>query len=412
MKSKITKKISSFLIVVLLIGMSFLSLSVYAKNFKNNFSEEDMYLQFDIDDEINTLIEKANLPSISAGIVKNDSLVWYGGYGKHNKLLGLTPSNNTVYMAGSISKAIATMALMQLYEDGLFELDDDISDYLPFPLRNPYHPEVPITFKMLLSHQSSLPLTDINQSLYVMMGYLLNLPKLTYPNFIEYLVPGGKAYNKDAWTDNKPGDAFNYSNVGFMLIEYIFEEISGQDFQKYCKENIFNRLKMYNTSYNIRDFKRVNRAVPYTQIGKLIVRLPFYKLPTPGAGGLITSIEDLSHFLIAHMNNGTYDGVRVLNDSTIKLIHKLHYYHELNEIYNFQYGLGWMLINKSGTIYQGHHGSTFGYQSRMLYRESDRAGVIFFVNKFPGAIYFKNQVSLNEALSQIMDLLFLKSEEL
>jgi len=160
-----------------------------------------------------------------------------------------------VYMAGSVSKAIAAMALMQLYEDDLFELDDDINDYLPFPLRNPYHPEVPVTFKMVLSHQSSLPLTDQIQYPYIGISYLLNFPKLTYPDFKEYLVPGGRAYNPDAWTDNTPGEAFNYSNVGFMLVEYLVELISEQDYKDYCNENIFIPLKMYNTSFNFRDFK-------------------------------------------------------------------------------------------------------------------------------------------------------------
>jgi len=111
------------------------------------------------------------------------------------------------------------------------------------------------------------------------------------------------------------------------------------------------------------------------------------------------------------MNNGTYDGVRILNNSNIELIHTIHYYHELNEYFQFQYGLGWMFFNKSGTMYQGHHGDTIGYKARMLFRESDKTGAIILINKWPGILSFKNPQSEHEALKQILDLLFLKSEK-
>ena len=407
------KKVTVLITVLLLTIVVFTNISASATVHISDDLNDQLDSKIDIDEEIITLMEEVKIPSISACIIKNDSIIWYGSYGFYNRLLRLKPTKDTVYMAGSVSKAFATTALMQLYEKGLFDLDDDINDYLPYPLRNPHHPEVPITFKMVLSHQSSLPLTFPSQYPSLYTAYLLNFPKLTYPDFKEFLVPGGKVYDPNVWTKNRPGDAFNYSNVGFMLVEYLFELISGQDFQEYCKENIFIPLKMYNTSYNILNFKRFDRAVPYAQIGNFNFRLPFYILPSPGAGGIVTTIEDLSHFLIAHMNNGTYDGVQILKNSSIELMHTLHYYHELTEHYQFQYGLGWMFFNKSGVIYQGHGGDTFGYKARMLYRGIDMTGVILLINK---NIVFgrsaEDAFKFHETLGQIIDLLFLKSEEL
>jgi len=407
MINKIRKSTALF-VIFLLVGISFASISVCSKNSSKS----------DFDDNIIQLMKQGRIPSVSACIIKNDSIVEYGGYGYYNKLLRLKPTKNTVYMAGSVSKAFSAMALMQLYEEGIFDLEDDINDYLPFPLRNPYYPTVPITFKMVLSHQSSLPLTHLKQYPFIVIATLLNFPKMT-PNFKEYLVPGGRAYNSEAWMDdNAPGDAFNYSNVGYMLVEYLIEVLSGQDFQEYCKENVFLPLKMYNTSFNYKDFKRFNRAVPYEQVGNIVVRLPFYNLPSAGAGGILTTIEDLSHFLIAHINNGTYDGVQILKKSTIELIHTIQYpnkgYPKDSPIWpnNLSYGLGWMIQNKSGIIYQGHGGDTFGYKARMLYRETDKTGAILLVNKGAGVISsLHDALKLHETLEQIMELLFLKSEE-
>ena len=253
-------------VVSLLVGVNCFSVS--SEVFANND---------DIDEEINTLIDQARIPSVSACIIKNDSIVWYGGYGKYNKLLRLKPTKNTVYMAASVSKAITATAVMQLYEKGLFDLDDDVSEYLPFVLRNPKYPDIPITFRMLLSHQSSLSLST--QFLHIGIAYMLNFLKSPYPNFEEFFVPGGRAYSPTTWNDNKPGEAFNYSNFGYNLLEYLVGSISKQPFKEYCRENIFIPLEMYNSSFSPRDFKRINLAVPYVQIGKFIIRGPFYDAP-------------------------------------------------------------------------------------------------------------------------------------
>jgi len=73
-------------------------------------------------------------------------------YGLRDINRNLSVTNSTIYRVASISKHIGTMGLMQLYERGMFQLDDDVSQTLGFTLRNPYFPEVPITFRKVLSH--------------------------------------------------------------------------------------------------------------------------------------------------------------------------------------------------------------------------------------------------------------------
>jgi len=413
MRHDLLRKSLSLLIILLITGTGIIPASavIVSKDVAVLFNKQT-YSSPDFDDNITLLIKQVRIPSLSACIVKNDRVVWYKGYGFYNMLLRKKPSSNTVYMAGSISKAITAMALMQLYEKGLFDLDDDVSDYLPFVLRNPNYPGVPVIFKMFMSHQSSLSMIPLKRYPRLGLAYLLNFPKLSYPNFEEYLVPSGRAYHPDVWTENMPGETFNYSNVGYMFLEYLVELISGQSFKDYCKEHIFIPLKMFNTSFDFHNFKRKNRAVPYMQIGNLVCRLPYYNLPAPGAGGLLTSIDDISHFLIAHMNGGMYQDVRVLNESSIELIHTLHYYHNYSKYVNYQYGLGWMFFNESGTIYQGHDGDTFGYAARMKYRESDKTGVIFFVNYSPLPKDEEQRQACLEIYELIFQELFSKADEL
>ena len=100
----------------------------------------------------------AHMQSVSACIIKNNTIKWSGNYGFSNRLLLEKPTINTNYMAGSISKTITAIAIMQLYENESydFDLDDNVSKWLPFDIKNPTYPDVNITFRMLLSHQSSL----------------------------------------------------------------------------------------------------------------------------------------------------------------------------------------------------------------------------------------------------------------
>lgn len=383
MRYDLIRKSSAFLVVILFIVVSAIPSFAIDNSPKADLIKIQSRSSFDIDGNITSLMKEGKIPSLSACIIKNDSMVWYGGYGYYNLLRRKTPSKGTLYMVCSISKAIAATALMQLYEKGLFDLDDDVSDYLPFVLRNPNYPNVSITFRMLLSHQSSLSHSS-NRDLFLAMTVHILFPnKFPYPIIKELLIPGGSLYCPDVWTKNKPGEAFNYSNTGFDILQYLVERLSYQSFDNYCKENILKPLKMYNSSFNLRDSKRINRAIPYVSIGNFFVRIPFYPFydaPDKATGGLITSVEDLSHFLIAHMNNGTYDGVRILNQSSIELMHTIHYYHELTQISNFQYGLGWMFFNISGMIYQGHAGGEPGFRAHMIFNETNKIGIILLFN--------------------------------
>lgn len=393
----IKRKILILFIIFLFLDISFSSVKSININLNNQlapFINEDPTEE--IDENITSIMKDLRIPSISAVIIKNNSVVWFKGYGFYDKFFRKKPAIDTCYLAGSVSKAITATALMQLCEKGLFDLDDDVNKYLPFNLRNPNYPDEPITFRMLLSHQSSLGIeSNIKTLIRGNIAYFLKcLDKL--------LIPGERWFEPSLWTKNHPGQSFNYSNIGFGLLGYLVEIISGESFNKYCEDNIFIPLNMFNSSFKLKDLKRRNIAVPYWE-GKLFLRrLPIYSVPISSAGGLITSAEDLSHFLIAHMNQGIYQGVRILNESSIELMHTLYSYTNISGLVDFYYGLGWMIFNESGTEYQGHHGDTYGSHCRMKYRLSDKTGVIFFHNFSPSM----TDIEKNKQLIGIYPVIF------
>lgn len=101
---------------------------------------------------ITILLKIGHYPSMSACIIKNTTVVWAKGYGLYDIEQQKQATEHTIYVVASITKTITSTALMQLYEQGFFHLDDDVNKYLPFHLRNPNFPNDPITIRMILSH--------------------------------------------------------------------------------------------------------------------------------------------------------------------------------------------------------------------------------------------------------------------
>jgi len=330
----------------------------------------------DFDRQITFYMKLGHMPSLSACIIKNNSVKWTKAYGDADReaLIGATP--DTIYMVASISKSVAAVAVMQLLEKKLIKsLDEDVNDYLDFKLRNPRYPDVNITFRMLMAHQSSLISFDI--PLFVSFS-LLGYPRSWLK---EFLVPGGRYYIPGIWLNSSPGQGDYYSSLNFEIIGYLVERITHQTYEQYVQENIFQPLNMSSSGYFLSDLNSSNLAVPYVWMAGRYFRLPYYQVRNSACGGLKTTTLDLAHYLIVHMNGGVYNGVQILNSTSINEIHRAQY--QLPYENNFSYGLGWYSGNHSdGKRYGGHDGTIAGGRSVMRMRYEDNVGVIMFYNQW------------------------------
>ncbi len=404
MKKNTTIKYLATVIVFLFISTSFISVSASIINSNQNKSiishEQRNVLDNNLFDlKMSFFMKLAKFPSLSACIIEDDDVIWSKGYGYYDLKNKKPATDNTIYIIASITKTITGTALMQLWEQGLFDLDEDVNNYLPFSLRNPNFPDNPITFRMLLSHTSSLNTNTRNE--YYWMNFSGDPPFSFFPEpyLEEFLIPGGKYYHENVWSDTyKPGEHAMYANIGFDLISFLVEIISGECFLSYCQEFIFEPLKMYNTSFNLSTLNIDNVALPYYYylgeyyqinelsflFGDLTPPQPYWKMRAFPAGGLYTTINDLAHFLIAHMNDGVYQNTRILEKETVELMHTIQ---PDNAI---QYGLAWMDY-PIGLRYSamGHGGDLPGVDTWMLYMPSEDIGIIYFANGNPAYLQTK-----------------------
>lgn len=404
-KKTILSKTTVIILLVFLISVSFNTVGGGYLTDGRSVEKIDISNDQKFDFNIKLLMLKVHMPSLSACIVKNDTIVWYKGYG-YSSFYGLKkPTIDTIYSVYSSTKPVTATAILQLYEQGKFELDDDINNYLSFSVRNPNYPNIPITFRMLLAHQSSLGHNSIAQTLHMMQAFKLSRYTIgyPYPMIKEILQPRGLFYIALSWENFEPGSEVAYSNLNYILLEHLIEVLSNQTYQEYCIENIFEPLEMNNSSFTYENLNKENCAYSYENIGNFYYRLNFRDFPF-GAGGLKTTINDFSHFLIAHMNSGVYKNVEILNKSTISEMHKLQYeYSYYQEIVRF--GLGWTHwdIDVYGLSLEGHEGRYLGGTSSMMMNKTNNAGFIIFTNKMlhrSNIVEYKAYVDLIYALSE------------
>ena len=354
------------------------------------------------------LMKIAHKPSVAAGIIHDDELIWSHGYGYYDLENGKRTNNDILYLQASVSKTVTATALMQLYEQGLFDLDDDVNEYLPFDLRNPNHPEDPITIKMLLSHRSSLA----DDNLYwIALSYLPGDPDVEgfpYPWLEEYLTPEGDGFSSSTWSQEQPGERFYYANIGFSIIAYLVELLSNQNFNEYCKQHIFQPLGMQNSSFRLRDHDLNSIAIPYEHKNGAYFRHPHYGIHILyPAITLRTSVEEFSHFLIAYMNDGMYEGVQLLDKETVDLMHTTHFSPEGTS----DYGLGWVIsFTTDGKKVVSHSGGYVGVLDYVTIIPEEDIAVIMFTNELDSELQSTTIEYLGA--SWIRNALFLKADQL
>jgi len=362
-----------------------------------------------VDRQIRALMEQGDIPSLSVGIVVKDELVWAKN---HDGPAGL----DSVYVVGSIQKPFTASAVLQLVERGTLDLDEDVSAYLPFPVRHPGYPDTPITIRMLLTHQSGLGADTEAEGAYVFRGDYsvyefgeellgIELPRLDpYPScktlYEGLLTPGGAYYEPDVW-EFEPGTV-SYSNTAFQFLGCIVEHVSGQSLAEHVEEHVLDPLGMSHSGYSASDLAQ-SHALPYERmetdyllmdgekvpmregyeelVEDNLLPIPLYEC-VPGAGGLRTTVPDLAQFLIAHMNQGLApNGYPVLQPETVRMMHQVagSSAGNINSFRLVGQGMGWSLCEDG---LEGHVGGQLGFGATMVFKRTDQgtAGILVMTN--------------------------------
>jgi CubicO group peptidase (beta-lactamase class C family) len=330
------------------------------------------------DSSIVSTMETYHVPGVSACAVHNGNMVWSGNYGYANIADSVEMTDSTLFLLASISKTFVGVALMQLWEDSLFGLDDSINSYLPWEVHNPYYPDSVITFRMLMTHTSGI--ADNWDVLTPLITWGVDSPIPLGEFLMNYLTPGGSYYVAGSnFTNHVPGTYYQYCNVGAALGGYLVERINPDSLslEDYCQQHIFAPLGMNNTSWFLANLNAEDIAIPYRwNVWGYYSPYQHYGHPFYPCGFLRTSSSQLARHMTAFMQHGQIEGTRILDSTTVELMTTV----QFPEV-SPGFGLLWMTGSiGGGQSIWGHSGSYYGYRTQMWYCPENDIGVIVLTN--------------------------------
>jgi CubicO group peptidase (beta-lactamase class C family) len=294
-------------------------------------------------------------------VVSNGEVLLVKGYGYSNmEKRTAVDAQRTLFRPGSTSKLFTWTAVMQLVEQGRLNLDRDVNEYLPFKL--PPRNDGPITLRHIMTHTAGFE-EQIKE-------LITADPKALVPlkTYVERATPV-RIF--------KAGSTPAYSNYATALAGFIVEHVSGQSFDDYIDAHIFKPLGMTHASFR----QPLPAALlPEMSLGYSRASEPAkdYEIVTPApAGSLAASGADMARFMIAHLQNGEYNGERILGADTAKLMHEsaLTMIPPLNRM-----DLGFYEQNYNGHRVISHGGDTEYFHSYLHLFLDDHVGLFVSVN--------------------------------
>lgn len=354
---------------------------------------------------IQSIMEKYKVIGFQAVSVYKDDIIWSTALGYRNIKTMDPVTERTMFRIASITKLFTSTAILKLVEQELVNLDEDISKYLGFQVRNPNFPDSKITIKHLLTHTSSLTSDENSNSIYAKFIKEGN-SDLTL-NLSELLTIGGKYFTYKIWGNWKPGSPTKwvYSNIAAIICGAIIEKVSGQRFDLFIKNNVFIPLKMKNVAFSYAGMKSEHELANLyeidtrTNVFNMTIEdaehkvlnfntLNEYVTGTHGGlfepqGGLRTTAIELSKFLRALMLNGNSTQFKLLNEETSKLMKSVHWSREKVNHFFSKMGLGIHISHDFLVNYEemhGHAGEAFGLLSNLYWNEEKQFGIIFIMN--------------------------------
>jgi CubicO group peptidase (beta-lactamase class C family) len=265
-------------------------------------------------------VSRGDVPGIVAIVVDRDKVLYHEAFGKMNTAKNVPMAKDTIFRIASMTKAITSMGVMQLVEQGKVGLDDDVSKYLP-SLKNPQvftkvdasagsydtrPASTGMTIRQLLTHTSGI-------------GYSWSDPSLAVAQ-----KKTGATNDSQLPLVNEPGAQWTYG-ASTRVLGDVIEKVTGERIDAYLEKHILGPLGMRDTTYTVPPAKYA-RVVTTNQRANGAIRETQNPDPIPatirGDGGLFGTAADYSRFVQMILNRGQLGGVRILKESTVAEVSK------------------------------------------------------------------------------------------
>lgn len=307
--------------------------------------------------EINKILTETGIPSISLSLIKDDTIIWSEAFGYGNVKKKVPATSATIYSTGSNFKFVTATAIMQLAEAGKLDIDDPINNYLGKSAIDDLSSKgTPVTFRHLLSHHSGLK------------GPIEIIPvwERKIPKTLEKIA-------SQISTEEPPGINYKYCNHCYALAGLVIEKISGQSFQEYIVKNILEPLQIESKGPVIPTPSMVEElALPYSLNNNQSVPEYQSRFDVFPAGDIYLTGPEMANFLIAQLNEGSFNGQSILKPSSISEMQKSQF--------KSNYGLGTGVIKIDNKKFLQHTGGVPGFSTFFRVEPASKTGVYIASN--------------------------------
>ena len=354
----------------------------------------------DIDKMYTELAEKEHLPGLVYGVVVDGKLVHSRALGFANVEEKIAATSGTRFRIASMTKSVVAMAVMKLRDEGKLKLDDPVTAYLPElrKVKLPTSDSPPITVRMLMTMTTGLPEDNPWGDRQMAL----------HNAALEKFVGGGLSFSR------APGDSFEYSNLGYVMLGKVVTKVARMRFQDYVTKHIFLPLGMTSTSWEYAAVPPAQLALGYRWSGSAWEREPILHDGDAAAmGGLITTADDFARYVALHLSAWpARDGAETgpLRRASIREMQSPKVFAGMNasttlvdgktlnpKTTSYAYGLTWTRDSK-GVVTVGHSGGLPGFGSQYRFAPDHGIGVFAFSNLRYAPVYNLTAKTLNVLL--------------
>jgi CubicO group peptidase (beta-lactamase class C family) len=342
-----------------------------------------------IDSVMNYYVKNGKMPGMVAMIIRHGKVGYFKSFGMKDIEEKKEMSNDAIFRIASMSKAITTVAVMTLYEEGYFLLTDPISKFIPefknlkVVMRSPSSDSVilvpaksEITIRELLNQTSGITYGEGLQTRYYRQAGMTVGLTPTEGTIAEMIKKLGSLPLL-----SQPGEEFHYG-MSVDVLGYLVEVISKMSLDEFLSKRIFGPLKMQDTYFTLPQdkFSRLAKLYKMGSDGRLSEATGYFPYPKPqtyfsGGAGLVSTAADYARFVQMILNNGELDGKRILSRKTIELMTT----NSIGDIYIFnpfkhngimgdKFGYGFGIRTERGVYDELESIGTFGWDGAFYTR--------------------------------------------
>ena len=324
-----------------------------------------------LDGFVHTVMQDWKVPGVALTVIKDNEVVYARGFGLRDKEQGLPVTAQTLFPIASCTKAFTTASLSMLADQGKLDWDTPVRAYMPdFKLYDPVASER-VTPRDLVSHRTGLPRHDL-------VWYTnLTVTRRDLLQRLQYLEP-----TKDLRS------FWQYQNLMYMVAGYLVERISGQSWEEFVREHLFQPLEMKSSNFDIVQTSREtdDYSHPYKETTDDVKEIPFYaaQAAIAPAGAIVSNITEMSNWVLMHLNRGKYRNTQVISAQQVQQLHtpqmvvpQVDHYREMPYA---SYAMGWSVKPYRGYPMIVHSGGIDGFRSLTTLFPTEHAGIVVLSN--------------------------------